>query len=255
MLWSRYAFREYFVDRALRQTVAIGSAASASGRKAMKNRCIAAVALTIALSSSLAARADHILLGFKGSGVSGRVDLTYVPNPNTGVLPLTSPNPVDPIGSYIVTGASGTITDTNIGLTDTITGAVASNPAHPEAMNLYAPHSFGFFHVGNGMAPGFSYDNLFYPGGSPQTASDYPFHGGFLDIYGLVLTLSGGDSVNFWSNGYFGPILNYGIGITDGTSVLEYTTVFVPEPTSLALALGGFGLISMSVLRRKRLAV
>ena len=121
--------------------------------------------------------------------------------------------------------------------------------------HLYAPHSFGFFHVGNGVAPGFSYDNLFYPGGSPQTASDYPFHGGFLDIYGLVLTLSGGDSVNFWSNGYFGPILNYGIGITDGTSVLEYTTVFVPEPTSLALALGGFGLISVSVLRRKRLAV
>ena len=57
-----------------------------------------------------------------------------------------------------------------------------------------------------------SYDNLFYPGGSPQTASDYPFRGGCLDIYGLMFSIGGGRVVNtFWSNGDFsvtgsGPI-------------------------------------------------
>jgi hypothetical protein len=61
-------------------------------------------------------------------------------------------------------------------------------------------------------------DNLFYPGGSPQTASDYPVLGGFLDIYGLLFDI-GGSSVNdFWSNGDFsgtgtGPI-DYGARVS-----------------------------------------
>ena len=48
-------------------------------------------------------------------------------------------------------------------------------------------------------------------------ASDYPFAGGLFDIYGMVFTIDGGNSVNFWSNGAVpGQGLNYGAAVTDG---------------------------------------
>jgi len=218
----------------------------------------AAAALILATTCSFPAQASSFLFNFSGSGVSGSIELTYVENPNVGVLPGTSPNPVDPIGSYIVTGAVGTFNNTNINLFTTITGVVPSNPAHPEETNLLAPNSFGFFPVAGGVpnpggvAPGFSYDNLFYPGGSPQAASDYPFHGGIFDIYGLVFTTSDGVWVNFWSNGDFGNGANYGAGVTDGQTVLDYAgeIAAVPEPASWALMVSGFGLLGAALRRR-----
>ena len=63
--------------------------------------------------------------------------------------------------------------------------------ATPEPENLLAPHAFSRFPVAMGLPDEnhgtLSYDNLLWPGGSPQTASDYPFHGGVLDIYGLLV--------------------------------------------------------------------
>src|SRR5579875_1310757 len=153
-----------------------------------------------ATSLAVQAHAGTFTLNFGGSGVNGTAQLTYAPNPNTGVLPGTSPNPVDPIGSYIVTGITGTFSDANIGVNSSITGIVLSNPANPDPTNHLAPHSFGFYPVLDGVpgpggsAPGLSYDDLFYPAGSPQTATDYPFHGGVLDIYGIVFTLADGDA-------------------------------------------------------------
>jgi hypothetical protein len=220
---------------------------------------IAAIAVAAVLASAPAAAANTAALTLHGQGIMADLTLTYAPNPNTGVLPLTSPNPVDPIGSYVVTGISGTFSDANIGLSNVaITGIVPADPGNPEPDNLYAPHSFGHYVITNGVpdpnggvAPGFSYDNLFYPGGSPRAASDYPFHGGLLDIYGLVFSLADGNAVNFWSNGYLGGALTYGIGVTDGTSVLDYQNgVAVPEPASWALLIAGFGLTGAALRRR-----
>jgi len=216
----------------------------------MNKSRVAAATLVVAAALACQAHASDYLFNFSGSGVSGSIDITYTTNPNTGVIPGNiSPNTVDPIGSFIVTNITGTFSDTNVPISnETITGRVLSSPANPSPTNFLAPASFGFYPVTNGVAgpggvaPGFSYDNLFYPGGSPQTASSYPFGGGVLDIYGVVFTLSGGDSVNLWSNGDMGNgIVTYGAGVTDGTNVLDYETVSgsVPEPASWALMLIG----------------
>jgi hypothetical protein len=211
-----------------------------------------AVAALVAAASAIPAHATDYVFSYAGGGVSGSIMLTYGVNPNTGVLPGTSPNPVDPIGSYIITGISGTFSDANIGISNAaITGIVLSNPANPEPTNLAAPHSFGFY---NGL---FSYDNLFYPGGSPAASTDYTVHGGFLDIYGMVFTIAGDKAVNFWSDGDFGGGPTYGVGVTDGTNVLDYVAggVAVPEPASWALMVIGFGALGAAVRRRRQAAV
>ena len=228
----------------------------------IKQYMLAAAVVAGALSSTQA-HAATFAFKLTGGGVSGSIVLTYGPNPNTGVLPETSPNPVDPIGSYIITGASGTFADSAIGIGSTaITGVVASKPGSPTPGNLLAPHSFGFFPIANGVttpdgtAPGLSYDSLFYPAGSPQVATDYPFSGGFLDIYGMVFTLAGGNAVNLWSNGFQGPNLSYGVGVTDGIDLLDYngaiTLTAVPEPATWSLMIGGFAMTGLGMRRRAR---
>jgi hypothetical protein len=228
----------------------------------MTNMKLLAVAGFAAGMVSSPGHATVNAFNISGSGVSGSFVLTYAPNPNTGVLPGTSPNPVDPIGSYVVTGISGSFSDSNIGLANAmITGIVLSNPAHPEATNLLAPHSFGFYPITGGVttpggtAPGLSYDDLFYPAGSPQTASDYPFHGGVFDIYGIVFTISGGDTVNLWSNGDMGDGVSYGVGVTDGATLLDYeqpvSVAAIPEPRTWAMMLLGFGAVGFAMRRRQ----
>lgn len=227
------------------------------------------VALTAAFTST-AATASVAIYNVSGSGISGTIRLTFSPNPNTGTLG-SSPNTVDPVGSYVVTGVTGTLSDANIALNNVaISMLVPRNPALPQPTNLLAPASFGFYPVTGGLpspqgtAPGLSYDDLYYPGGSPQTASDYPFHGGVLDIYGIVFTLAGGDAVNLWSNGDMGKGVGYGIGITNGvrqdnrSGLLDrqggLTLTAVPEPKTWAMLLIGFAAVGLA-FRSKRAKV
>lgn len=223
--------------------------------------------LAIAAVTSVSAVADASIFAFKvnGPGVSADLLMTYEPNANTGVLPGTSPNPVDPIGSFVITGISGTYSNTNLNIANAVvTGLVPVNYASPDPQNRNAPHSFSRLLIKNGVqsdvpgappAPGLSYDNLFYPDGSPKTSTDYPFSGGVFDIYGVVFTIANGYAVNLWSNGVqLGVGLNYGTAITDRIDLLDYTSgvsiAAVPEPASWMLMIGGFALIGAAMRRR-----
>ena len=225
------------------------------------NRTFIQAALILA-SLSFQAKASTFTFDFAGSGVSGAITVTYGAATDTKVTT-----------GHVVNGVTGTYSDSNLGLNivnAAITGLVPINPTAPDSTNFLAPADFSRF-TASGLdsvgdmppAPGapaptsLSYDNLFYPGGSPGVATDYPFGGGVLDIYGLIFALNNGDVVNLWSNGVPpGGSLSYGAAVVNGTNnqALDYESAGVqvtPEPSSLALIAGGlFGLLAL----RKRAA-
>jgi hypothetical protein len=225
------------------------------------NRTFIQAALILA-SLSFQAKASTFTFDFSGSGVSGAITVIYGAATDTKVT-----------SGYVVTGITGTYSDSNLGLNivnAAITGLVPINPTAPDSTNFLAPADFSRF-AANGLdsvgdmppAPGapaptsLSYDNLLYPGGSPGVASDYPFGGGFLDVYGLLFALNNGDVVNFWSNGIPpGGSLSYGAAVINASNnqALDYESAgvqVVPEPCSLALIVGGLlGLLAW----RKRAA-
>jgi hypothetical protein len=208
---------------------------------------------TLLLAASLPWQANAGTVGFSfaGPGVSGTVDLTYG-LATDGKYPQ----------AFEVTGISGTFSDSNNSL-DIVNAAIGPlvpiNHAAPEATNLLAPDDFSKFAVTSGLPVdnnGFlTYDNLYYPGGSPQTASDYPAQGGFLDIYGLLFDIGGGRVVDFWSNGTFSPggagPIDYGVAVATADTSLDYVGGGVsvsPEPG--AFLLFGSGLLSLLFCRR-----
>ncbi len=220
----------------------------------MKKTLMLSAALFLTAAFPWQASAGTYAFSFDGAGVSGTIELTYGPGTDA-----TYPQ------AFEVTGISGTFSDSNNGLNivNAPIGPLAPvTQDTPEASNLLAPHDFSRFAVATGLPAqnngSLSFDNLFYPGGSPQTASDYPVHGGFLDIYGLLFDIGGGRIVNFWSNGDFsmtgtGPI-DYGVAVATHDTALDYVgggvaVAAVPEPGAFALL--GSGLIGMLVWRRR----
>ena len=130
---------------------------------------------------------------------------------------------------------------------------MAINPGIPQGAPF--PASLTVLAV-TGLASTISYDNLYYPGGSPITCAGYPGAGGFLDIYGVLFTLANGDVVDFWSNGTFaeGPPLSYSVAVVNsGMSVVDYRSggvaaSAVPEPASLGLlAVGLLGALTWRI--------
>jgi hypothetical protein len=221
----------------------------------MKNKAWAAAALITAAAWSISAQASTVHLGFSGQGVSGDLVLTYQPDPNTGPIG-TQPNAFDPVGASVITGVTGTFWDTNAGLNingATVTGLVAINPKTPQdPVNLLAPHSFSIF------SSGVTYDDLFYLGGSPPAATNYPFGGGVFDIYGVMFQLSDGHYVDLYSNGVAPPdfSLNYGVAVTSADKRLDQVDGLhvapVPEPASWAMMVVGIGGIGGALRLRKK---
>jgi hypothetical protein len=205
---------------------------------------LAALALLAAGTVAGEARAADYSFGFTGPGVSGSVTLTY-----GAATDSKYPD------AFEVTGISGTFSDSNNGLNivnATIGSLVPVTHDAPEATNLLAPHDFSRFLVATGTDHGsLSFDNLVWPGGSPQTASDYPFHGGFLDIYGLLFDIGDGRVVNLWSNGVV-PVtgLDYGVAVATASNALDYVgggVAVVPEPSTYLMF--GAGLLAILAFR------
>jgi hypothetical protein len=219
----------------------------------IRDRLAVSAALLLAASLPYRANAGTFAFSFIGPGVSGTVELTYGPGTD-----MKYP------GAFEVTGINGTFSDLNNGLNIVnlpIGGLIPIARATPEPSNLLAPNDFSRFAVASGLPAvnnGFlTYDNLFYPRGSPPTASDYPIHGGPFDIYGLLFDIGNGRAVDLWSNGDFsgngtGPI-DYGVAVATSTEALDYVGGNVsqtPEPDALALV--GGGLLGLLVWRRRR---
>jgi hypothetical protein len=164
--------------------------------------------------------------------------------------------------AFELTGITGVFSDTNNGLNIVNMPVGPLEPIEhdtPEPTNLLAPNDFSRFAVATGLpaqSNGFlTYDNLYYPGGSPQTASDYPLHGGVLDIYGLMFDIGNGRVVDLWSNGTpsgsgAGPI--YGAAVATHGIALDHVSglTLTPEPNTLALLGGGLAVLLISKKRR-----
>ncbi len=213
----------------------------------MRKKLVVSATLLFAASLSSQANASTVGFSFAGPGVSGTIDLTYGTNTDAKYPQ-----------AFEVTGVSGFFSDSNNGL-NIVNAPLGQLEAirhdTPDSTNLLAPHDFSRFAVAAGTSHGsLSYDNLFYPGGSPQTASDYPPHGGFLDIYGLLFDIGGGRVVNVWSNGVTSAsgVADFGVALATSATSLDYVgggVAVSPEPSAFILL--GSGLIMMLAWRRR----
>lgn len=234
---------------------------------------------TVALVAAMAfggtqAHAGQIGFGFGGGEggflASGSGILTIVPNvappdpnPNCGTADNNACR-TDPPGAFTITAITGTFSfsDATHNISNAlITGLVPINPANEKdpVFDPLVPSSLSFIPAA-GAANGFlSYNNLFFPDGSPIDCA-FPFTGTFLDVFGMAFKVAGGYTVDLWGDGdLFGPgTKTYGIGVTDGSNLLAYqfagvNAATVPEPSVSALF--GIGLLGMMLASRKRATV
>ncbi len=235
----------------------------------MKSQILAAgLALAIcgsALPADAATMATFSLNGgpFSASGAFTLVPDVSPPDPNPLCgTPGNNPCRSDPAGAYAITGVTGTFSDSNLGITDAaITGLVPIHPAPPRdpVFDPLVPTSLSFIDYGP-PAGSLTYNNLFFPAGSPIDC-DYPFTGTFLDVFGVAFTIAGGDTVEIWGDGNEPDVgLTYGVGVTDGRSLLDYQfdgvsgVAAVPEPATWALLVAGFGGTGALLRHRRRKA-
>ena len=216
----------------------------------MRHKLLLSAVAVLCSAFAAQAKADDATILFSGSGVSGSLVVSY------GAA-TDSKYPA----AFEITGISGTFSDSNNSLNIVnapILGLIPITHDTPEITNLLAPADFSRFAVATGLAPennGYlTFDNLYWPGGAPQTASDYPASGGIVDIYGLMFDIGGGRVVDFWSNGTFvpGTPFDYGVAVATSAEALDYTggVQVTPEPSSLVmLATGALGVGGM--MRRR----
>lgn len=211
---------------------------------------------------TLVSRADAdttMPIYFSGQGVSGSLVVTIGTTTDA-----TYPN------AFEITGVSGTFTDTNngLGIVNTpVTGLqpiTHSTPGDPENIGV-APNDFSQFAVMSGLPSVnngvLTFDNLFWPGGAPPTAFDYPGDGSFLDIYGLMFQIGGGKVVDLFSNGVGfginpGDTNVFGVAVATSDVSLDYVangvSASTPEPSTWAMMLLGFASLAFAGCRASR---
>jgi|SwirhisoilCB2_FD_contig_61_912178_length_759_multi_3_in_0_out_0_1 hypothetical protein len=232
---------------------------------------IAALGVIASLTFASQANSAVVTFGFSnGAGVSGSGTFTTTLN----VSP-TDPNPLcgmvgqnacraDPPGAYSITSISGTFSDTADGINNAaITGLIPISPANERdaVFDPLVPTSLSFYDLTPSSNGAFTYNNLFFPAGSPIDCA-FPFSGTFLDVFGLAFNVAGGYAVDLWGDGdLHGPgTLTYGVRVTDGTRFLVdqfdgvNATATIPEPATWMIMLMGFGALGYA-LRRRRVAL
>lgn len=215
-----------------------------------------AAAMLVMFAFGPYASASVVRIHFSGTMGSGHADLT-----------LGATDPADVIDT---TKLPLTIMDANGVFNGAlITGVRAINHAAPPPGEVL-PASYSLFSIpGHGDNDGVTYDNLFYPYGSPEIClvngtPVYPFSGGFLDLMGVMFTLDNGNFVDLWSfgdtpPGFAGPSwaggLLYGISViqptADGYEVVggpPFASASVPEPNFLWL----FGAVMLGFFAWRR---
>jgi len=217
---------------------------------------MAAGAMVMALGLSVRAQADEIVsFTLSGAGISAAGSIKFTPDTIPG----------DPVGANNIIAISGLFSDSNVGISDaTITGLIATDP---NPANAPFATSLSRIPVQGSLLPGddnnsLTYSNLLYPGGAPDTCFD-GITGGFLDVFGMLLTLNNGDVADVWSNGG-GPNDSdiYGAAVAE-SSVVGNTTIYTaidyvgsgvtmntPEPGSFWLL--GTALLGALGLTRRR---
>lgn len=189
------------------------------------------------------AQASTVRIAVSGNGITANVTLTLGADLYAGPLfgTGTTPNPTgpgyfglaDPINALSVTGAVGTFSDANLGLSNVaITGYVANNYLPHFDNDQTIPFSFSWY-TGVGFPAGastlLSYDNLFYTGaGAPITCLGV-LAGGIIDDYGLLLTLANGDVFDVWSDGGSGDMI-YGAAVATSSAIIDYQDPYPGNP-------------------------
>ncbi len=206
-----------------------------------RGACLAAMICAIAPLSN----ANTVQFSFSGGGItsSGTITAVLAPDNTSGI---STPN------TYEVTGITGMFTDSNDGVSGSITG-------------LYMPISYATALTAPSAAftsAGLSYDDLFFAGAnSPADCPGYPFGGGYFDVYGVAFNLSDGDVGEFFSNGILpgNPGALYAAADASATAILDEpnagsTTLpngvlgsftASPEPNTLLMLLSGVAVIAM----------
>jgi hypothetical protein len=202
------------------------------------------------------AHAATMPIYFSGPGVSGSLEITFGPGTDAKY----------PTSAFEITSVTGTFSDSNnsLNIVDASVSlfTILSPPSTPDSTNLLAPHDFSKFAVASGlpvMSNGFvTYDNLFWPGGAPATASDFDGAGGFLDIYGLAFTIGGGVVVDLFNNGVGAdthiPYGGFGVVVATADNALDYVSAGVaastPEPSTWAMMVLGFASLGFAGYRK-----
>ncbi len=229
----------------------------------VKLKFLTAAAFVATLGLGAPAHAATVQFSIGGAGYSVNGSFNVVPNvsppdPDPACATTATGCRSDPAGAFKITAITGTFSDAGDGISNAaITGLLPISPALPQdPTDPLIPTSLSF------GAGGFTYDNLFFPDGSPIDCTTFPFTGTIIDDYGAAFTTAGGYTVNLWGDGdLHGPgTTAYGIDVLKNSVLLS--TSFdglnggaVPEPSTWMLMLMAFAGLGLGLRRRRAVHV